>query len=127
MRKILILALIFLLISTIIFPNGFIGASSDIIYIDSSNLDGPWAGTQEHPYKRIQDGINASEENQTINVLEGTYNEAILIEKSLILNAISKGKTIIDGSSFENVIQIIAGNVTIQGFVIKNATYPRRI
>jgi len=127
MKKVLIFTLIFLLISQIIFPNSIINASSDIIYVDSSNLNPPFAGTQEHPYQRIQDGIDTAEENQTIYVLEGIYHETLSIEKPLILKAISKGKTIIDGTGYENAIQIIADNVTIQGFVIKNATFGIRV
>jgi len=127
MKKVLIFTLIFLLTSQIIFPNSIINASSDIIYVDSSNLDPPYDGTQEHPYKTIQQGIDNANENQTIYVLEGIYKESILIEKPLILKAISKGKTIIDATENEKAIQIFADNVTIRGFVIKNATFGIKI
>jgi len=127
MKKVLIFTLIFLLISQIVFPNSIINASSDIIYVDSSNLNPPYAGTQDHPYQGIQDGVDAAKENQTIYVLEGIYHETLSIEKPLILKAISKGKTIIDGTGYENAIQIFADNVTIQGFVIKNATFGIRV
>jgi len=40
-------------------------------YVDDDNTEGPWDGTQEHPYQFIQDGLNASLEGGTVFVYDG--------------------------------------------------------
>ena len=59
-------------------------ASGSIIYVDVDNTVGPWDGTSNHPFKNIQDGIDAASENDTVSVSTGTYYENIVIEKTVI-------------------------------------------
>ena len=41
------------------------------IYVDDDNVDGPWDGSQEHPFQHIQDGIdNASDGDTVLYVVE---------------------------------------------------------
>ncbi len=56
-----------------------------------------------------------------ILVLEGTYYENILINKSISLLAENRSSTIIDGSGIGNVISISVDNVIVKGFTIRNS------
>ena len=67
-----------------------------IIYVDDDNTEGPWDGTQEHPYQYIQDGVNATDNGDTVFVYNGLYMEWIRINKEIELNGEDKTNTIID-------------------------------
>ena len=60
------------------------------IYVDDDNINGPWDGTQEHPFRHIQDGINLSEDGDTVFVYNGTYNETLIINQSITLTGEEK-------------------------------------
>ena len=68
-----------------------------IIYVDDSNLYGPWDGTIENPYMAINDAINNCTNGDTISVFNGTYFEKISINNSINLIGENKKTTIIDG------------------------------
>ena len=63
MKKSICLIVVILLLS-LSFTHGIVADESTFdrtIYVDDDNTDGPWDGTQEHPYQFIQDGVdNAS-------------------------------------------------------------------
>ena len=88
------------------------------IYVDDSNYAGPWEGTLEHPYRFIQDGVDAAEGGDTISVFNGTYFENVVITVSLALVGESTETTQIDGKGFGTVLNIFAEGVTITGFTI---------
>lgn len=82
-----------------------------------------WASTitvcKTCPIKTIQEGISQASDFDTVLVKNGTYNEFNLkINKPLTL--MGEGNPIIDGGEQGEIIQIMANNVTIDGFVIKN-------
>ena len=67
----------------------------------------------------IQEGINAASAGDTINVAAGTYNENIIINKTLSI--LGNNSAILDGSGIaKNGFLINAANVVINGFDIKN-------
>jgi parallel beta-helix repeat protein len=73
-------------------------------------------------YTSIQDAINAANESDTIEVAAGTYNENIVINKSL--NVIGSGKQntfLIGSSATQNTVKIIADTVYLSGFSIDNS------
>jgi parallel beta-helix repeat protein len=59
----------------------------------------------------------------TILADAGTYHEDIDITKSINLKGENKHTTIIDGSRTKDVVVIIASNVNISGFTIKNGSF----
>ncbi|MCD6573922.1 MAG: DUF2341 domain-containing protein, partial [Thermoplasmata archaeon] len=71
-------------------------------------------------YDTIQAAINDADNGNTILVSNGTYNESIVVNKSINLYGEDKNITIIDGGSDSNVVTIEASNVNISGFTIRN-------
>jgi len=73
-------------------------------------------------FTTIQGAIDAASDDDTIFVYNGTYNENIVINKSLTILGENKTNTIIDGKGKTDTITINSENTTIQGFTITNAT-----
>ncbi len=78
--------------------------------------------TTEADYWTIQEGVDAAASyGDTIQVFFGTYNENVVITKSLILQSDDKTRTIIDGGGSGVVLNLTADKVLIRGFTIQNA------
>lgn len=90
------------------------------IFVDDDNVNGPWDGTREHPYQCIQDGIDNAFDGYTVYVLNGTYFENVIVNKSIDLIGENRNKTIINGRNKGDVISIYDEGVNISGFTIKN-------
>ena len=77
-----------------------VGLSQTIWYVDDDNCPGPGSGTQEDPFCKIQDGINAASDGDTVLVLPGTYIENINFLGKAITLMSSDGPevTTIDGN-----------------------------
>jgi parallel beta-helix repeat protein len=88
------------------------------IYVDDDNIAGPWEGSLEHPFRFIQDGVDAAVGNDTVFVFEGTYFENVVITVSLTLTGERTEGTLIDGKGFGTVLNIFAEGVTVTGFTI---------
>jgi len=91
------------------------------IIVDDDNKEGPWDGTEEHPYQQIQDGIDNAYEGYTVYVHSGTYYENIIINKTINLDGEDESNTIVDGRGVGDVVFISAENVRISGFTIQNS------
>jgi len=91
-------------------------ASSTTIYVDDDNTMGPWDGTLEHPYRYIEDGVNASKNGDTVYVFNGIYhNEFFEIKrKSIQLIGEDKNTTFFTGFI---VIRNVHG-FTLSGFTL---------
>jgi len=88
------------------------------------NVQMAGAGTIVVPddYPTIQEAVYAAEAGDTILVLNGTYPENLVINKSLSLVGESPSATIIDGS-----ITITSDNVNISGFTVVQGRLGRGI
>ena len=91
-RKIIGIILSLMLVITIIPLTSAYNSNPKIIYVDD---DG---GAD---FTNIQDAIDFAEEEDTIFVYGGTYNEMITIDKPLNLQGENKETTIIDGKKGE--------------------------
>ncbi len=123
-KRMILLSIAFLMISSSlgIFPIGGVTADSFTIYIDGDNAQGPWVGTYEHPFKHIQNGVDAVTEGGTVYVHNGLYYENLLIGKTMTLIGDDKSNTTIDGGGTGDVLNVSANHVNISGFAIKNGT-----
>ena len=89
------------------------------IYVDIGNTSGIEDGTQTHPFNSIIEGIDAVIPGKSVMVAAGTYNEQLIINKSIALLGTSRDNTFITGSSLTgNLIIFEANHVTITGFTI---------
>ncbi len=121
----LIISVVFLLFN-VSYTNSSYGKieipiSRQTIYVDSSNTQGPWNGTQENPYQHINDAVENSTTDDYIFVFNGIYNETIVVDKSLSIVGENKNTTIIDGMYNEFVILIANNKVNICNFSIRNS------
>jgi parallel beta-helix repeat protein len=101
-------------------------ATATTLYVDDSNTVGPWDGTQEHPYQRINDGITAANPGDTVFVSNGTYTEHVVITKNLTLTGENKETTFIDGGASGRALYLLGSDtnhiwVDVSGFTIQNA------
>ena len=69
----------------------------------------------------IQNAIDAANPGDTIYVYSGTYNENLVVDKSVTLVGENKEFTIIDGGSNGDVILVSADDVMIHSFTIRNS------
>jgi parallel beta-helix repeat protein len=73
-------------------------------------------------YSSIQAAIEAaSPVGDTVNVLNGTYNENIVINKALALLGESRDTTIIDGRGKGDVVLITKNDTNFSGFKVMNS------
>ena len=85
----ILVALVFLLLSS-----AGLGAKG-VVYVDD-DAKGEMDGSKDHPYKKIQDGIDkARKEKKDVKVLAGTYRENIKILSGVEVNGAGSEETII--------------------------------
>ncbi|OFW57342.1 MAG: hypothetical protein A2Y75_06150 [Candidatus Solincola sediminis] len=91
-------------------------------YAERNNVI-PVGPTRE--YTTITDAINHSFPGDILQVDAGTYNENVMIDKSITIQSVSgAGSTIIDGLDGDPyVVQIRTGGVLFEGFTVTNPEY----
>jgi len=92
-----------------------------IVYVDDDNIDGPWNGTKESPYRTIQEAFPHVYDRYTIYVRSGTYPEHVLVNKTITILGEDKNTTIIDGGGINDVVTITVPGVKISGLTIQNS------
>ena len=112
--------LLFLLSSLIPMVSSNESNEDNVIYVDDDNTEGPWDGSQEHPYQFIQDAIDAAADDDTVFVYSGTYFENVIVDKTIDLIGEDRDTTIVDGGDSGNVVNVSSDKVIISGFKIQN-------
>ena len=92
----------------------------DEVFVDD-DYDNSTPGWGEDHFNKIQDGINAVFEYGYVYVNNGTYNENLLINKTLNLIGENRDTTIIEGGSSGNTITIKSNTSVIKEFTIKHS------
>lgn len=122
---------VILLIIGALFMHSMIHMQSDTTYVkadstlpkfyvdDDFNETTP--GWQIDHFDRIQDAINAATEGDRIITYEGTYEENIIINKSISLFGEDVDTVIIDGGSEGSVVTITATEVDFSTFTIQHS------
>ena len=72
-------------------------------------------------FSRIMDAINVSKSGDHIFVCGGTYNDSLIVDKSIKLVG-DENRTIIVCNTDRPVVNITADNVSLEGFVITNCS-----
>jgi len=106
----------------------------NFVFVNASNIGGPWLGTEESPFNEIQTGINAVSKSGTVLVSDGTYLENInFMGKGIKLGSLymTTGdpthiySTIIDGNKNGSVVSFVNNEDTssvLSGFTIQNGS-----
>jgi parallel beta-helix repeat protein len=92
-------------------PTGF----KNTIYVNDDNFAGPWDGTEQHPYRHIQDAIDHAAAMDFITVANGTYYEHLIIKSHLIGLTISRWINPGDSDTYQPTL---IGNNTGTGIAI---------
>ncbi len=93
---------------------------SPMIYVDQASGATSADGTQENPYRTIQEGIDHVSSGGTVLVAAGRYTENLLINKDVNLVGSGADQTILDGSTAMMPTLQFTGVVqgTVEGFYI---------
>jgi parallel beta-helix repeat protein len=92
------------------------------IYVDDDNIEGPWDGTLEHPFRFIKDGVIAAHSNDTVYVFRGFYTEGwIKIWDYIHLIGENRDGTFVDGIGNDEAFLLCGDHSTIEGFTITNS------
>lgn len=113
MKPFLLLALCALLMSSsaLSFTRLTLGSDHQIVRVPSD-------------YPTIQQAVNAASSGSVVLVSNGVYHEHVIVNKSLQLIGNDRTNTIIDSDDSGTGITVIADNVVIDGFTLRNSSYP---
>ena len=98
-------------------------AAGVTIYVDDDNISGPWDGSPANPYQNITSGLAQASDGDIVYVLNGTYDENVVVDKSVVLKGDSKPVVVGTGVLNSRGINIVVNNVTVEGFNITNSYY----
>ncbi|MFQ5592822.1 MAG: right-handed parallel beta-helix repeat-containing protein [Anaerolineae bacterium] len=101
--------------------------SASQVYVDDDTCPDPGSGTQEDPYCKIQDGINAVASGGNVSVAAGLYTDTITITKIITVTGVatdtilhSDSATCFDTNTEAGatVIDVQSGSVTLENLYI---------
>jgi pectin methylesterase-like acyl-CoA thioesterase len=75
----------------------------------------PGAGTP------LQDALDAAEDGDTVHVNEGTYNEAVIVDKDRV-RLVGEGAFIDAGCAADTALEVAADRVRVEGVIVLGAT-----
>jgi parallel beta-helix repeat protein len=84
-------------------------AKADVLYVGS---------TGEGNFSTIQSAIDNAESGDTVYVFSGTYNENLIVNKTINLVGVDRNTTNVVGDDSDHVINVTADGVNITGFKI---------
>jgi len=115
--------LVLLLSSIIPITSSYEISSSNVIYVDDDNTEGPWDGSQTFPFCHIQDAVDNASSGDLVFVYDGFYIENVFIDIKLTLQGIDKNTTIIDGNGIKDCVYLSskADGTIIKGFTIQHS------
>ena len=100
------------------------------VYIDVYNVGDPYEdGSYDHPFDRIQEGVDFASPGDSITVASGVYREEVVIGKNKSrISLVGEDGAVIDGEGLRSGIRVGIGlsrpnyidNVTITGFTVQN-------
>ncbi|MEQ8855829.1 LamG-like jellyroll fold domain-containing protein, partial [Gimesia sp.] len=76
-------------------------------------------------FATIQGAIDSVDAGGTVNILAGTYNENVNVDKSVTLDGVGTGSTIIDNAG--TLFTVTADNVRFQDMTLQNASQGIRV
>lgn len=95
-------------------------AMSKTVYVNGSNVGDPLEnGSLEHPFDKIQEGINNANSGDMVYVFAGTYKEHLTVRKSLSLVGEDRESVIVDGEGVGDCIYTRA-DVIVSEFTLRN-------
>ena len=106
----------------------------NLSFVDIINVTGPWKGTEDNPFNKIQEGIDAITDNGRVLVASGKYIENISFKgKSIIVGSLYLttgdtsfiSSTIIDGNNNGSVVSFVNNensSAVLTGFTIQNGS-----
>ncbi|MCD6299122.1 MAG: hypothetical protein J7L93_00765, partial [Thermoplasmata archaeon] len=96
------------------YENGYAFPTGKILFVNAE-----WTSDGENDkYSSIQNAIDNVSSGDIIYVFDGTYEENLFIEKSIQL--VGESNVILDGIENHNAMYVIADNILISNFTIKN-------
>jgi nitrous oxidase accessory protein NosD len=84
-------------------------------------VDDEAGGIPDENFTSIQEAINAAQPGDTVYVYNGTYNENVIVNKTINLTGENRENTIIDGGGSGDVVRIEANWTNLEGFKIKGS------
>ena len=120
-RKIMVFVIIILFLGISIYPSSAIDSVKESIIPLRSGNTLYVGGTGPGNYTSIQNAVDNASDGDTVFVSDGTYYENVFVDKSINLLGENKNYTVSDANYKDDVVNIKAENVTIEGFTLQNS------
>ena len=103
-----------------------IKADPRTMYVDASNINDPFEdGSWEHPFDKIQEGIDAASDGDTVQVRAGVYYEHVVVNKTVSLIGENRVSVIVDGNGTGTILYITSNHTQISDLSLMNSgVYP---
>jgi len=106
-KKLIAIVLAVVLLLAMVFPSA-VSAKSDVLRVPQN-------------YETIQDAVDAASDGDVIFVGPGTYEENVIVNRSVSIKGAGSAKTTVQSPNGNTVFTVVASNVRITGLTIKGA------